>query len=167
MATFKLKQKFLSLTEKFEIKNEQDDIVYVVDGKFFSIGKRFTLFDNKENSLAEIKQKLFSFRPQFNIILSDGSHAQIIKTFLPLFSSRFLVTFTQVGAGARALEVTGNFLSHEYNFIENGQVIAQVSKQLFSFTDTYGLEVHDESLNELLVSLLVVIDAIHHGNDKN
>ncbi|TRX53828.1 LURP-one-related/scramblase family protein [Thalassomonas sp. M1454] len=167
MATFKLKQKFLSITEKFEIKNEQDEIVYLVEGKFFSIGKRFTLFDNKENVLAEIKQKLLSFRPQFHILLNDGSHAQIIKTFLPLFSSRFLVTIDQPGAGARELEITGNFLSHEYSFTENGQVLAQVSKEMFSFRDTYGLEVHDESLNEIIVSLLIVIDAIHHGNDKN
>ncbi|OUS25931.1 hypothetical protein A9Q98_11615 [Thalassotalea sp. 42_200_T64] len=161
MPIFQLKQKFLSITERFEIKNENDQVVYLVDGKFFSIGKTFHLTSPDGVELAEIKQKLFSFRPTFNITFVDGRSAQLVKTFLPLFKSRFLISYA-----GRKLEVSGNFLSHEYQFREASSIVAQVSKKWFSFSDTYGLDVEDETLSQISLCILIAIDAIHHGRDN-
>ncbi|WNC71532.1 LURP-one-related family protein [Thalassotalea psychrophila] len=162
MAKFQLKQRFLSLTEKFEIKNEQDEIVYFVDGKFFSIGKTFHLKDSNANELAEIKQKVISLRPTFYINFKNGQQAKVVKTFLPIFKSRFAIKFE-----GREITATGNFLSHEYQFSEAGVAVAEVSKKWFSFSDTYGLNVENDELNELALCILIVIDAVHHGSDNN
>ncbi|WOH37272.1 LURP-one-related family protein [Thalassotalea fonticola] len=162
MAKFQLKQRFLSLTEKFEIKNEQDEIVYFVDGKFFSIGKTFHLTDALGNELAKIKQKVLSLRPTFYINFTNGQQAKVVKTFLPLFTSRFVIKF-----GQEEITATGNFLSHEYQFTQVGSLIAEVSKKWFSFSDTYGLNVEHDELNELALCILIVIDAVHHGSDNN
>ncbi len=167
MSKYQLKQKFLSITEKFEIKNAQDQIVYVVDGKFFTIGKQFKLSNNCGEVVAEIKQKVFAFRPTFDLSFQNGESARIIKTFLPIFRSRFVVNLDCQGKRAREITVSGNFMSHEYQFIEHQQVIASVSKQWFSLSDTYGLEVLDETLAEVMLSLIIVIDAIHHGRDND
>ncbi|WP_068545959.1 LURP-one-related/scramblase family protein [Thalassotalea crassostreae] len=162
MQRYKLKQRFLSLTEKFEIKNDHDEIVYQVDGKFFSIGKTFHLFDHVGEQLATIKQKLFTLRPTFHITFTNGTKAKVVKTFLPLFSSRFILT-----SSGRKITVSGNFLSHEFEFNEGNAVTATVSKQWFSLTDTYGLEVADADFSELALCTLIVIDAIHHGSGDN
>lgn len=162
MAKFQLKQRFLSLTEKFEIKNEQEEIVYFVDGKFFSIGKTFNLTDELGNELAQIKQKVLSLRPTFYIHFANGQQAKVVKTFLPIFKSRFVINL-----GQREITATGNFLSHEYQFSEAGTPVAEVSKKWFSFSDTYGLNVEHDELNELALCTLIVIDAVHHGSDNN
>lgn len=167
MAIYKLKQKFLSLAEKFEIKDEQGEPVYIINGKFFSIGKQFTLVNMKGDVIAEIKQKVLSFRPTFYIQIAGQNKAKIVKTFLPLFRSRFLIEQTMVDNQVKQIVATGNFLSHEYEFNEQHTLIAKVSKQWFALSDTYGLDVLDSELTELIISALIVIDAVHHGGDND
>ncbi len=161
MSKYKIKQKFLSISERFNIENEYDERVFSVKGKFFSVGKKFDLFDKQEQPVAAIKQKLLAFRPTYYIEFNDGSKAKIVKTFFPLFHSRFLIEYHQ-----QSLTVLGNFLSHEYQISEQEQVIAEVSKQWFSLSDTYGVDIVDDQLAPLILSVVIIIDAIHHnGSD--
>lgn len=162
MSKFILNQKFLSITEKFEIKDENQQTAYFVDGKFFSIGKQFNLTGKSGEDLAEIKQKLISFRPTFFITFKNGTRAKVMKMFTPIFKSRFLLQFDN-----REITIMGNFLSHEYQFTENNETVASVSKKWFSFTDSYGLDVEDDSFGELALCSLIIIDTIHHGQDSN
>ena len=110
---------------------------------------------------------MFSFRPTFYIDIAGQNKATVVKTFLPLFSSRFLIAQKTADGQIRQIVATGNFLSHEYQFTEKQQLIAKVSKQWFSLSDTYGLEVNDNELTELIISALIVIDAVHHGRDND
>ena len=66
MAIYKLKQKFLSLSEKFDVKNEQEESVYTVEGKFFSVGKQFTL----ANTNAKIITERFFFIPKSYMVMN-------------------------------------------------------------------------------------------------
>jgi uncharacterized protein YxjI len=64
------------------------------------------------------------------------------------------------------LEAEGNFLDHEYRFTRGGRIVATVSKQWFSWTDTYGVEVADGEDAVLLLASTVVIDMVCHGDDQ-
>lgn len=161
MAKYLLKQKFLSISEQFDVYDADDTAVASVNGTFFSIGKKFTFTNLITEQVTKIRQKVFSLRPTFYIQLAPENSAKVIKTFFPLLKSRFILTHKK-----REIIITGNFLSHEYNFIEKQNVVAKVSKKWFSFKDSYGVEIEHEDDTELLLSTVIVIDAIHHGSGQ-
>lgn len=53
-----IKQKVLSLSEKFTIKNEQDNDVYYVEGSFMKIPKTFHVINTMKDEIALIIRKL-------------------------------------------------------------------------------------------------------------
>ena len=67
-------------------------------------------------------------------------------------------------SGHDDLEAEGDFLDHEYHFARGGRIVATVSKQWFSWSDTYGVEIADGEDDALLLASTVVIDMVCHGD---
>ena len=56
--------------------------------------------------------------------------------------------------------IEGNWLEWDYNILDyNGQTIANISKQLFNWTDTYVIDVQDASNALYALMLVLAIDA--------
>lgn len=72
--------------------------------------------------------------------------------------------FTVDVPGPDDLEAEGDFLDHEYHFARGGRTVAAVSKQRFSLSDTYGVEIADGEDDVLLLASTVVIDMACHGD---
>ena len=68
--------------------------------------------------------------------------------------------------GHDALTAEGNFNDHEYVFTRAGQQVAAVSKQWFTFADTYGVEVDEQEDPVLLLACTVVIDECCHEHRR-
>jgi uncharacterized protein YxjI len=64
--------------------------------------------------------------------------------------------------GPDDLDAHGDFLDHEYEITRGDEVVARVSKQWFTWTDTYGIEVTDGEDDALVVATAVVIDLCCH-----
>ncbi|HNW90269.1 MAG TPA: LURP-one-related family protein [Bacteroidales bacterium] len=62
-----IKQKVWSLTDRFSIKDEQENDRFFVNSKYFSLGNNLTLEDAGGYQLFHIKQKLFKFLPVYEI----------------------------------------------------------------------------------------------------
>jgi len=55
----------------------------------------------------------------------------------------------------------------EYTFTRADQVVAEVSKRWFSFTDTYGVDIQEGEDDVLILASTVVIDMVCHGDQKS
>lgn len=60
-----IKQKVLSLSGKFTVKNQQENDVYFVEGSFMQIPKTFSIMNTSRDEVALITKKMFSFLPKF------------------------------------------------------------------------------------------------------
>jgi uncharacterized protein YxjI len=110
--------------------------------------------------LAFIKQKLLAWGPTYEIY-RDGIVAAIVKKELFTF---FNCKFSVDVPGPDDLTAEGTFTDHEYTFTRGGSVVATVSKEWFTFADTYGVEVNDDEDAVLILASTVVIDmACHEG----
>lgn len=45
--------------------------------------------------------------------------------------------------------------------------VAQVSKEWFVFSDTYGVEVSDEENQVLILAIVIVLDEVLYGDNRN
>ena len=155
-----LKQKLLSWGDDFTIQDENGRDAFFVDGKAFSIGAKLSFQDMSGNELLSIRQKLLSWGPTYEI-LRDGVQVAVVKKAL---FTLFHCTFTVDVPGPDDLVAEGDFLDHEYVFRRGETPAASVSKQWFTWTDTYGVEINDGEDTVLLLASAVVVDMACHDD---
>ena len=156
-----MRQKLLSLGDDFHIRDAEGRDVYFVDGKALSFGDQLSFQDLHGNELAFIKQRVFAWGKTYEIFRAGTLAAVVKKELFALFHHRFSVDVP----GPDDLEAEGNFLDHEYTFNRHGRIVATVSKQWFSWTDTYGVDVDDGEDQVLVLASAVVVDQACHSGD--
>ncbi len=155
-----IKQKIFSLGDKFFIKDENEKDVLIVKSQLLSFGKKLRIFDLNENEKCYIEQQLFNFMPQYNIYI-DGEMIATIKKKFALFRNDF-----DISSDKANYYVEGEFLAHEFKIFNDRRLIGRVSKEFFSFSDTYGVEVDDGEDQILVLAMAIVIDMVCHDNDR-
>jgi uncharacterized protein YxjI len=153
-----LKQKFWSWGDDFIIRDEQNQDVFLVDGKAFSWGDKLSFQDMNGHELALIRQKLLSWGATYEIERAGQVVAIVKKHLFTFLRCRFTIDVE----GPNDLEAAGNFLDHEYAFERAGAPVAQVSKRWFSWTDTYGIEIASGQDDIVVLASAVVIDMVCH-----
>jgi uncharacterized protein YxjI len=157
-----MKQKLFAFGDDFTIQDADGRDVFFVDGKAFSIGNHLSFQDMQRRELAFIKQKVLAWGPTYEIY-RGGSLAAVVKKELFTF---FHCTFTVDEPGPDDLVAEGNFSDHEYSFRRGAGPVASVSKQWFSWSDTYGVDI-DPGQDELLIlASTVVIDMACHPDPR-
>lgn len=159
---YQMRQRLFSFGDDFHIKNASGENVFFVDGKALSFGDQLSFQDLAGNELAYIQQKVLSWGPTYEIYRNGALQAVVKKELFTLFNCRFLVDVP----GPDDLEAKGDFLHHEYVFSRGGQSVATVSKQWFSWTDSYGVEVADGEDDVLILASTVVIDMACHSREE-
>ena len=157
-----MKQKLLSWGDDFTIQDAEGRDVFFVDGKAFSIGAKLSFQDMSGNELAFIQQKVLAWGPTYEIY-RGGVQVAVVQKELFTF---FRCTFTVDVPGPDDLKAEGDFTDHEYVFRRGETAVAAVSKQWFSWTDTYGVDISDGEDDVLLLVSAVVVDMACHDNRK-
>ena len=158
-----MKEKLFCWGQDFVIRDEQGRDVFFVDGKAFSFGDKLSFQDMQGGELAFIRQRVFSWGPTYEIYRGGRLSATVKKALFTFFKARFTVDVP----GPDDLEATGDFFEHEYTFRRGGRVVAQVSKQWFAWTDTYGVDIAEGEDDVLILASTVVIDMACHGRDDD
>lgn len=151
-----IRQKIFSLGDTFIIKDDADNDIFLVRSQLLSFGHKLRIYDLLDNELCYIEQKLFEFMPEYDIYVGGELIANVKKKFAFLRND-----FDITGVGTQ-YSVEGDFWAHEFNILRNEQMIARISKQFFSFTDTYGVDVDDGADQVGTLALAIVIDMVCH-----
>ena len=159
---FRIKEKFWSFGDSFNISDQDGNPQYYVKGKAFSFGDKLSFQDADRNELAFISQKLLSFMPRYQILINDQVFAEIKKEF-SWFKKKFLLDVP----GPNDYTIEGSFWGHEFTFVRGGKVVATVSKKLFSWTDSYGVDIIDGEDEVAILCTCIVIDQVLHDEKNN
>ena len=153
MKSYLVKQKFRLGGERFDIKNDLGMVEYHVEGSFFKIPKTFTVFDVEGQKVSHITKKTFSLLPQFTVELEDGS-SFFIRKKLTLFRDKYDIS--NLG-----LRIEGNIWDLDFKLLDDrDQLVAEISKQVFTLTSTYQVAVYEEKYANLVISLCLAIDYV-------
>lgn len=147
-----MKQKVFSLREKFTIIDEAGHDKYFVEGSFLKLPKSFTISNNLHEKIGEIVKTTFSLLPKFTVEVND-QEILMIKKELSLFKARYTIE-------GQNIEVQGNWWDMNFQVLQNGELVGAVSKQWISWGDSYEIQVVEESLEEVILSIVVAIDCV-------
>ena len=158
-----MKQKLFAWGDDFYIRDAGGRDVFFVDGKGFAIGAQLSFRDLGGQELAFIRQKWLSWGPTYEIFRNGTLAAVVKKELFTFFHCRFTVDVE----GPDDLQASGDFMQHEYVFRRGDRTVAAVSKQWFSWSDTYGVDIAEGEDDILLLASTVVIDMVCHSERKH
>lgn len=152
---YKIREKFWSWGSKFSITDEQEEPIYYVHGKAFSWGSKLSFQDIDGQELAFIDQKLLSWKPRYIIIRDGQPFAELVKEW-----SWFKKKFTLDVPGPNDYTIDGSFWDHEFVFTRAGQTVATVSKAIWGWTDSYGVDIVAEEDDVSILCACIAIDQV-------
>ena len=153
------KQRFFSWFDSYDIYNEAGETVYTVKGQL-AWGHLLKIYDAQGCEVGTVKQKVLTWLPKFELYLGDKYLGCISKEFT-LFSHKFNIDYN-------GWHIDGDWLGWDYSVIDSsGQTVAQISKELWNWTDTYVIDVYDPSNALCALMLVLAIDAEKCSNSNN
>ena len=155
-----IKQRIFSIVNKYDIYDEQENVVYDVDSELFTIGAKLHLKDINGQELYYIKKKLTFLLAQYEIY-KDNDLCATVNQELSLFHAKL-----NVDSSFGKFDISGDFMSMDYEISRNGQYFGSIHKKWLSWGDSYELDIPDEENAGFLCALVVAIDNCLH-NDKN
>ena len=159
MKKYYFKEKFFKLTDKYPILDENGNEVYFFDQDFKFVGYKAKLKDMEGKVLFNISKKILSFLQTYYVDFYDGSHMEINQKLS--FLKRKVSAFYQ----GKELTLKGNYLDHDFEVYFKNNLIAEMNKKFFTFTDQYELTVYDESLSLVLIALCLCINEMKNRDD--
>ena len=138
------KQRFFSWFDSYDIYDEEGNTLYVVKGQL-SWGHCLKIFDGSGNEIGMVQERIFTLLPKFEMYLGGR--------YVGCISKEFTFLKPKYNIDCNGWHVEGNFFEWDYEILSvTGMRIAEVSKQLFNWTDTYVIDVRDPE--DALLSLI-------------
>lgn len=147
-----IKQKVFSWRDQFTVKDAAGNDVYFIEGEFFSWGKQLTVYDTSGEEVLYIKQNIWNWLANYSLFIGDLEVATIKKD-LTFFRPNYSIHGPN-------WEVEGSVWAHDYQIWENDELIATVSKEWFTWGDSYSLDIQDEDHSLLALGIIIVIDCV-------
>lgn len=147
-----IKQKVFSIGEKFTVVDEDQRLHYSVKGSFMKIPKTFSVENEQGKEVSRITKKTISLLPKFFVEI-NGKEAIEISKQLSFFKAKYSIS-------AEDVTVDGNWWDMDFDVSRKGRKIAEINKRWISWGDTYEITILDESLEELIISLVIAIDCV-------
>lgn len=162
---FHIKERAWTLREEFIVRDQGGQPVFKVQGKFFHIGDNLRIIDLYSNvEVAHIKQQIIAITPHYEIYQNGAHWASLHENLLHLFGDRFKITL----ADGEIYHIQGNIWNWDFAVSDSrGNLLAQISKRISLFRDSYAVEVAQNVNVPLMIALAICIEMIrHHQSEK-
>lgn len=156
-----IKQRIFSIGDKYNIYNQNEELVYHVQSQFFSIGAKMFLKDRGERELYFIKQKLTLFLNKYEIY-KGNKRCATIEQKLSFLKSRLTI---QTDEGS--FDVEGNLWDMDYEIRKNGKYFGAVHKAWLAWGDSYELDIAEGDDPAFFAAVVVAIDHCLHNENHN
>lgn len=151
-----VKEKLLSMHNRYYIYNENEELTYEIESKVISIGDKTTIYDKEHNVIAYIEQEIFHFTPHYNVYI-EGKYKYQIKKKFHFFKNDYELS--------NMYKVEGSTFSLNFTITNNyGKTIALVNRKFLSIGDKYQIEIIEE--NDIY-TILTIIVAITNDVDRS
>ncbi len=154
-----IKQRVFSWTDTYDIYDEFGEKKYLVKAEMFSFTHRIHIYDRMGGEIGTINQRFFSLMPAFDIEIGGVSCGSIEKQ-LSLFSPKYNIDYN-------GWSCKGDFMAWNYNVYSENRAVVHISKEIFSWGDTYVIDIEDPRDEIFALMLAIAIDAANCSNDRH
>jgi uncharacterized protein YxjI len=150
-----MRQKIFAIGDDFWIENAQGERAFRVDGKALRVRETVLFKDRHGDVLCKIQEKMLRIKDSMEVKGPEGERLAMVKKAL---ISPVRDRFTVVIKDGPDLDITGNILDHEYTISEGRDKVAVVSKKWFRVRDTYGVQIHPDQDDVVILAITACIE---------
>lgn len=155
-----IKQKVFTFRDKFDVKDEQKNVVYQVKSDFFAIPPTIRLSSTTGEELFVIKRRIFTLLAKFRIFAKDEEVATITQKWA-FFKKVFEVT-CKYGK----IDLVGNIFALNFQLMIEGKQIASIQKAFISIGDSYEITIEEGYDPGLMTCIVIAIDHALHNESR-
>lgn len=146
---FYITEKALSFSDKIDITDQQQNTIYYIKGDVISLGRKLHMYDQSDNEICYIHRELFHLMPKYIIEFNDDTK----------YSVDGLFSIFRLCARVKELNwlIESEKLAHEFSIYEDDNLVAQVSRQWFTWNSYYHIHIEDGYDNLLVLSVFIAI----------
>ncbi|CAF1342456.1 unnamed protein product [Rotaria sp. Silwood1] len=161
---YKIREKLLSLTDNYKIKDESDQDVFIVRSKLLTIADKMVLEDMNGNGLIKIEEELCHLHPTYKIFsIHDGDKGRQLALVKKKFSWNEKFSVNSV-YGEYKLEAL-DFLGRSFTLKKEDRTVAIASRKYSSLVDTYEAEIDGSEDHPFVLALIIIINqALHQSS---
>jgi uncharacterized protein YxjI len=155
-----IKQRIFTFRDKFDVKDENKNVVFQVKSDFFSIPPTIRLFHAQGEELFVIKRKLISLLAKFRVYSKNEEVATISQKW------SFMKKVFEVECKYGKLDLIGNIFALNFQLMLEGKLVASIQKALISFGDSYEIIIEEGYDPGLLTCIVIAIDHALHNESR-
>ena len=145
------KQRFFSWFDSYDIFDEAGNVVYTVKGQL-AWGHCLKIYDARGVEIGTVRERVLTFLPKFEMYFGDR--------YVGCISKEFTFLRPKFNIDCNGWHIDGDWFEWEYQILTaSGKAVAQVSKELLNWTDTYVINVCDPDDALSVLMLVLAIDA--------
>ena len=145
------KQRFFSWFDSYDIYDEAGRTVYAVRGQL-SWGHCLKIFDVCGREIGTVKERILTFLPKFEMYLGDR--------YMGCISREFTFLFPKYDIDCNGWHIEGDLFEWDYQIVDSaGRPVADITKEIWNWTDTYVIDVRDPGDALCALMLVLAIDA--------
>lgn len=145
------KQRLFSWFDSYDVYDESDRTLFTVKGQL-AWGHCLKIFNASGEEVGMVKERVLTLLPKFELY-RDGDYVGCIAKEFSLLHPRYNIDFN-------GWHVEGSLMEWDYSLVDRaGLPVAQVTKELFHWTDTYVIDVYHPQDALCVLMFVLAIDA--------
>lgn len=145
-----MRQKVLTIKDKYSVCTENEEPVYYVQGNL--VGLSFVIERVAGGEVMTVKKKLIAVMPEYTLV-AGGKEIGKIKKKLKL--TRPEITGTVAG---KEIVIKGDLSGFSFEIFRGGQSIGSVDTERLTWGDCYSIEAFDKADVDLVVAIAIICD---------
>lgn len=147
-----IKQRVFAWGDKYDVYDESGEARYYVESELFTFGHQIHVYDKRTGrEVGFVSERLLSWLKCFDITM-QGREVGTVQRKFSFFIPEYEVDFM-------GWQVEGDFMEWDYSAYRNGRCVLTISKELFTWGDTYTLDFPDSADEVPGLLLVIAIDA--------
>jgi len=167
---FMLNEKMISLTDKGEIRNLDNELLGTFRGKLIKIGNTYRIRDLNEVPILTISEKIISLRSSYKFYRGgekedDQLIGQLKRKLVSIKPSYWFEDPNE----NRVFTMKGNLMTLKFKILKDGQEVAEIRKKLWKslLKNTFGIKMSPELDDESAMLILGIVIMLHHEKEEN
>jgi len=145
-----MRQKILSLADRYKIMDDDQNILYSAVGGWGS----FSIRRNEDDEIIyNVKKKVFSFTPEYIILRGKKEKVGQLK-------KKITLTKPQVFGWVDDLDILikGDLSGYNFSIFADDNIIGNITTKRFTWADCYDIEIVDAARKDLVVTIAIICD---------
>ncbi len=167
---FMMREKMISLTDKGEIKNLNDELLGTFRGNLIKIGNTYRIRDLDEVPILTIQEKIISIRATYKFYKGgekedDKFIGQLKRKIVAIRPTYWFEDPNE----NRVFTMKGNIMTLKFKIFKDGQEVAEIRKKLWKslLKNTFGVKMSPELDDSSAMLILGIVIMLHHEKEEN